>query len=411
MSDSPAEQAIAACARGAFVIIVDDEAPAAQGDLMLAAEHLTTDALNFVLREARGPVYVPLTAARLDRLLIPLLTPDTDKVERAAMCVPVDARECAAGGASVGDRVTTIRRLASPEAGTEDFVRPGHVTPLRARPGGVLQRAGHTEAAVDLARLAGCEPAGVICPVLRDDGALATRPELLAFADRHRIPIVTTKDLIRHRSRTERLIVRDPEAEAFLPTEHGDFRLISYGSLIDGTAYVALVMGDVAGADNVLVRVHSGCLTGDVFHSLRCDCGRQLGRAMQMIAAEGRGVVVYVQSHEGRGIGLHNKVRAYHLQDRGADTVEANELLGFPPDFRDYGVGAQVLVDLGVTTMRLLTNNPRKLVALEGYGLKVVERVPIEIEPTPHSQRYLATKRDKLGHLLRAKTQPEDEQT
>ena len=400
MGQSAAAQAIEACRQGQFVIIVDDEARENQGDLMIAAEFITPEALNFMIGSARGPMYVAAGGSRLDHLRIPLMAADVPELDRAAMCVPVDARRCKSGGASVADRVTTVRLLASRESRAEDLVRPGHVLPLRAAPGGVLQRAGHTEAAVDLARLAGLEPVGVIGQIMRADGGMAERLELEAFGRQHGIGIISTKDLIEHRHKTEKLIEREHEAEASLPTAFGEFRLISYRSLVDGTPYVALVKGEPAGQQNVLVRMHSGCVTGDVFHSLRCDCGEQLARAMQMIDQEGLGVIVYIQAHEGRGIGLHNKVKAYHLQDEGKDTVEANEALGFPPDFRDYGVGAQVLVDLGLTTMRMMTNNPKKLVGLEGYGLKVVERVPIEVEPTAYSQRYLATKRAKLGHLL-----------
>lgn len=409
MGQSAAVQAVEAYSQGQFVIIVDDEARENQGDLAIAGELVTPEGLNFMIASARGSIYVAATGSRLDHLRIPLIAADAQAQERARMCVPVDARRCTSGGASVADRVTTIRLLASPESRAEDLVRPGHVTPLRAAAGGVLQRAGHTEAAVDLARLAGLEPVGVICQMMRPDGSMAEGPELEQFGLDHGIIIITIKDLIQQRHKTEKLIEREDEAEAVLPTDFGEFRLVSYRSLVDGTPYLALVKGDPAGRDSVLVRMHSGCVTGDVFHSLRCDCGEQLARAMQMIAQEGLGVIVYIQAHEGRGIGLHNKVKAYHLQDEGADTVEANEALGFPPDFRDYGVGAQVLVDLGITTMRVLTNNPKKLVGLEGYGLKVVERVPIEVEPTPHSRRYLATKRAKLGHLLSVEDDPDGE--
>ncbi|MFQ6132699.1 MAG: GTP cyclohydrolase II [Armatimonadota bacterium] len=408
MAESAAAKATEACRGGEFVILVDDEARENQGDLMIAAELITPEALNFMIGSGRGPIYVAAPGDRLDHLRIPLMTADAPAQGRAPMCIPVDARSCTSGGASVSDRVTTIRLLASPESRAEDLVRPGHVIPLRAAPGGVLQRAGHTEAAVDLARLAGLEPVGVICQTMRPDGTMLERPELEEFGRQHGIGIVSIKDLIEHRHKTEKLVEREHESEAFLPTAYGEFRLISYRSRVDGTPYLALVKGDPAGQRDVLVRMHSGCVTGDVFHSLRCDCGEQLARAMQMIDDEGLGVIVYIQAHEGRGIGLDNKVKAYHLQDEGKDTVEANEALGFPPDFRDYGVGAQVLVDLGITTMRMLTNNPKKLVGLEGYGLKVVERVPIEVQPTTHSQRYLAAKRKKLGHLLSV---PGDETT
>ena len=400
MSMVEVDEALKQCAQGRLLIIIDEENPRSQGDLVIAAEKVTPEALNFMLREARGMMYVAVVAERLDELAIPLMVGDEPDGARAAACVSVDARRVADAGAAAEARATTIRLLADPHATARDFVRPGHVYPLRARRGGVLNRVGHTEAATDLARLAGLQPVAAICQIMRDDGSLAQLPELQQFARRHQAPIVSIKALIQHRRRTEKLIKR--EATARLPTAFGEFSAVAYSSLVDGTPYIALVKGDVAGAENVLVRVHSGCLTGDAFHSLRCDCGQQLARAMQMIEEAGCGVIVYIQAQEGRGIGLCDKVRAYRLQEHGRDTVEANQELGFPPDVRDYGVGAQVLADLGLSTIRVMTNNPVKLVALEGYGLRVTERVSIVCEPTEHNRRYLQTKRDKLGHLLDA---------
>jgi 3,4-dihydroxy 2-butanone 4-phosphate synthase/GTP cyclohydrolase II len=392
------EDALSHCAAGRFLIIVDEENPTSQGDLMVAAEGVTSESLNFMVREARGMMYVATVAQRLDDLAIPLMVGDAPQGRRAAACVSVDARTNGDMGASTEGRAATISLLADPDAMARDFVRPGHVYPLRAQGGGVLNRVGHTEAATDIARLAGLQPVAVICQVMRDDGTLAQLPELEAFASTHNTPIVSIKGLIEHRGRTEKLIERIDSAR--LPTAFGDFEVVAYTSLVDGTEYIALVKGDVAGAEDVPVRVHSGCLTGDVFLSLRCDCGPQLAAATQMIDELGYGVIVYIQAHEGRGIGICNKVKAYHLQDDGLDTVEANEELGFPADMRDYGIGAQVLADLGVTTMRLMTNNPKKLVALEGYGLRVTGRIAIQSEPTQHNLRYLEAKRQKLGHML-----------
>ncbi|MFQ5808102.1 MAG: GTP cyclohydrolase II [Armatimonadota bacterium] len=392
------EEALEQCAAGRFLIIIDEENPTSQGDLMVSAEAVSAEALNLMLREARGMMYVAMAPERLEELAIPLMVGDEPVGRRAAACVSVDARSCADLGASTEGRAATIRLLANGEATAGDFVRPGHVYPLRAQRGGVLNRVGHTEAATDIARLAGLEPVAVICQIMREDGTLAQLPELEQFADAHGTPIVSIKALIQHRSRTEKLIKREESAR--LPTAFGDFQVVAYSSLVDGTEYIALVKGDVVGAEDVLVRVHSGCLTGDAFHSLRCDCGPQLSRAMEMIEEAGRGVIVYIQSHEGRGIGICNKVKAYRLQDEGLDTVEANEQLGFPADMRDYGIGAQVLADLGITTMRIMTNNPKKLIGLEGYGLRVTGREPILCKPTRHNVRYLEAKREKLGHML-----------
>jgi 3,4-dihydroxy 2-butanone 4-phosphate synthase/GTP cyclohydrolase II len=398
------EEAMQACAAGRMLVIVDDESRDAEGDLFVAGARVTPEILSFMTAEAQGQIQVAVAPEVLDALGIPAVAQDVSERHRPTVCAPVDARRVAGG--SLRDRAETIRLLADPDSRASDFVRPGHVLPLRAVRGGVLKRVGHTEAASDLARLAGMQPVGVICGVMRADGSLAALPDLLMFAGKHDIGVLSLKSLIQFRRRTERLIER--VAEAHCPTQYGDFKLVAYRSLVDEAPFLALVKGEVAGGEDVLVRMHCGCVTGDIFGSLRCDCGQQLARAQEMIEAEGRGVIVYIANHEGRGIGLCDKVRAYHLQDEGLDTVEANEALGFPSDMRDYGIGAQVLLDLGVKTMRLLTNNPVKFVALEGYGLKITERVPIECEPTQFNERYLRTKRDKMGHFL--SVGPEDDE-
>jgi 3,4-dihydroxy 2-butanone 4-phosphate synthase/GTP cyclohydrolase II len=352
-----------------------------------------------MVRHGRGLVCLALTPDRLDALEIPLEVSDNSSPRDTAMCVSIDGRAGTSTGVSAADRARTILTAIDPEATPKDLVRPGHVFPLRARPGGVLVRSGHTEAAVDLARIAGNVPAGVICEVMNEDGTMARVPDLTKFARRHKLLMITILDLIRYRMRTESLVRR--VARAALPTGHGDFTVYAYDSVIDGQTHVALVYGDLSDPENVMVRVHSKCLTGDVFHSMRCDCGAQLNAAMARLALEGRGVLLYL-NQEGRGIGLANKIRAYELQDQGLDTVEANERLGFKPDQRDYGIGAQILRDLGVRTMRLLTNNPRKFIGLEGYGLSVAESLPLEVTPsTEFSRRYLKTKKDKLGHTLK----------
>jgi 3,4-dihydroxy 2-butanone 4-phosphate synthase/GTP cyclohydrolase II len=391
------EPAIEEIRRGRMVLVVDDEDRENEGDLVMAADMVTPEAVNFMARHGRGLICVPMTGERLDELKITMMVSDNTAPLGTAFTVTVDARRGVTTGTSAYDRAVTIRTLVDPATRAEDLTRPGHILPLRAVPGGVLRRAGHTEAAVDLARLAGCSPAGVICEVLDDDGSMARLPQLTALASHHGLPLITIKDLIGYRSRKERLVRR--VASTRLPTDFGEFTAIAYETTVESNMPLALVKGDVGGEEPVLVRMHSECLTSDVFQSRRCDCGVQLRRALEIIQAEGRGVLVYLRQ-EGRGIGLLNTMRAYELQDLGKDTVEANQALGFKADQRDYGIGAQVLVDLGARRLRLLTNNPRKRVGLEGYGLQVVERVPIEVPATPDNRRYLSTKRDKLGHLL-----------
>jgi len=392
----PVEEAIAAIRRGEMVIVVDDEERENEGDLVLAAEKVTPEKVNFMARFARGLICVPLTEERADELGLRPMVGEGEGHE-ANFTVSVDARYGISTGISAYDRALTIQLLADPDAGPRDFVQPGHVFPLRAKPGGVLRRAGHTEASVDLARLAGLYPAAVICEIMNDDGTMARVPELLEFARRHHLKMTSIADLIRYRSRREKLVKR--EAEADLPTEFGRFRIIAYSNDVDNKEHVALVKGEVAGEEDVLVRVHSECLTGDTFLSKRCDCGPQLHEALRRIEAEGRGVLLYIRQ-EGRGIGLINKIKAYVLQDQGLDTVEANRRLGFREDLRDYGIGAQILKDLGLSTIRLLTNNPKKVVGLEGYGLRIVEQIPLQAEPNEHNYEYLKVKKEKLGHLL-----------
>ncbi len=390
------EEALAAIARGEMVVVVDDENRENEGDLVMAASRVTPQAVNFMARHGRGLICVPLPAARLDELGLPPMVPAPEDHLGTAFTISVDARTVTTG-ISAAERARTIRALCDPATRPEDLQRPVHIFPLRAKAGGVLRRPGHTEAAVDLARLAGLEPAGVICEIMNEDGTMARLPQLQQMAAQHGLCLVSIADLIRYRRRTELLVARVDEAR--LPTRFGVFRGIAYEEVLTHQTHVALVKGELDPEQAMLVRVHSECLTGDVFGSLRCDCGQQLELAMRAIEAEGRGVLLYLRQ-EGRGIGLANKFRAYALQDHGVDTVEANEILGFPPDPRDYGTGAQILADLGVRKMRLLTNNPRKYAGLEGYGLEIVERVPIEVPPNEVNRRYLSTKRDKLGHLI-----------
>ena len=391
------EEAAADMRDGRMIIIVDDEDRENEGDLVMAADRATPEAVNFMARYGRGLICVPMTGERLDQLKISMMVNDNTAPLGTAFTVTVDARRGVTTGISSYDRAVTIRTLVDPSMNAEDLTRPGHVLPLRAMPGGVLRRAGHTEAAVDLARLAGCYPAGVICEVLDEDGSMARVDQLTALAARHGLKMITIKDLIEYRIMKEKLVRR--VATTRMPTDFGDFTAIAYDTTVDTRMPLALVMGPVAGDDPVLVRVHSECLTGDVFQSRRCDCGRQLEHALEIIAREERGILLYMRQ-EGRGIGLLNKMRAYELQDQGKDTVEANQALGFKADLRDYGIGAQILLDLGVKKLRLLTNNPKKIVGLEGYGLTFVERVPIEVPANESNRKYLSTKRDKLGHLL-----------
>ncbi len=386
---------------GKMVVVVDDEDRENEGDLTIAAEKVTPDVINFMAKHGRGLVCLPMTGDRLDELRIPLMVQDEENSARfgTAFCVPVEAKHGTTTGISAADRARTVLAAIDPRTKPQDLARPGHMFPLRAQPGGVLQRAGQTEAAVDLARLAGLYPAGVICEIMNEDGTMARIPHLELFCRVHAIKLITIRDLIEHRMRHERLVRKI--AEANLPTSYGGFRIHAFESLIDGEHHVALVLGEIQPEDEVLVRVHSQCLTGDIFASTRCDCGSQLHKALEMISAEGKGVLLYIRQ-EGRGIGLVHKIMAYQLQDQGKDTVEANEALGFKADQRDYGIGAQILVELGVQKIRLLTNNPRKFVGLEGYGLKIVERLAIEIPPSDASRRYLKTKKEKLGHILRS---------
>ena len=391
------EDAITKLAAGEFLLVVDDESEQSTGDLLLAAEHATPARVNFMLQHAHGLVCVAMTRERLEALSLPPMVPDAEDSARAAFTISVDAR-AARTGDTAEDRALTIAALVAPGTRPEDLRRPGHVFPLRAVEGGVLRRVGHTEAAVDLARLAGLTPAGVTCQLLDASGSAANLADLRAFAAAHGLSLVSLADLIRYRRRTEMLVRRG--AETALPSLWGHFRLIVYTSLLDGTDYLAILKGDLRSCPAPLVRVHSGCVTGDVLGSLKCDCGWQLQAALSMIEAAGCGVVVYIPSHEGRGIGLANKIAAYHLQEEGLDTGEANQALGFAPDLRDYGLGAQVLADLGVSEMRLMTNNPAKFAAMEGYGLRVIERVPLEAVPNPCNIDYLQTKRAKMGHLI-----------
>lgn len=391
------DEAIEDLAKGKMVILVDDEDRENEGDLCMAAEKVTASAINFMAKHGRGLICLSLTPHRVDELQLSMMTDENTSQFGTAFTVSIEAKKGVTTGISASDRATTILTAIDPKTGPEDLARPGHVFPLRAKPGGVLQRAGQTEGSVDIARLAGLYPAGVICEIMSDDGTMARVPELMEFSRRHNLKIVTVKDLIHYRVRTERFVKRVSDVK--LPTEYGEFRAVAYTNDMDSNVHIALVKGEIKPDDAVLVRVHSECLTGDVFSSKRCDCGEQLHKAMAMINKEEKGVILYMRQ-EGRGIGLANKLRAYELQDKGLDTVEANLKLGFKPDLRDYGIGAQILVDLGVRKMRLMTNNPKKIVGLEGYGLKVVARVPIESRPHEKNIIYLRTKKKKLGHML-----------
>jgi 3,4-dihydroxy 2-butanone 4-phosphate synthase / GTP cyclohydrolase II len=392
------ELALADIAAGRPLVVVDDEDRENEGDLIFAAEKATADLVTFMIRECGGLICTPMTGPDLDRLALDQMVNQNTERMGTAFTVSVDARVGVTTGISAADRARTISLLADPASTAQDIVRPGHVFPLRARPGGVLRRAGHTEAAVDLARLAGLRPAGAICEIMNADGTLARLPELASFCARHSIRLISIADLIAYRRRTEKQVER--VAEVRLPLAQGEFTAFGYRSLLDDSEHIALTMGDLSDGQDVLVRVHSECLTGDVFGSLRCDCGPQLSAALDVVAAEGRGIVLYVRGQEGRGIGLLHKLQAYQLQDLGADTVDANLQLGLPADARDYGTGAQILADLGVCTMRLLTNNPAKRAGLEGYGLSIVGRVPLPVHANEHNLRYLRVKRDRMGHDL-----------
>src|SRR6059058_1539195 len=391
------EEALEDIAAGKMVVVVDDEDRENEGDLVIAAQFVTADAINFMATHARGWICLALTPERCDELGLELMAAKNETPHQTPFTVTIEAREGVTTGISAADRAHTIRTAVDPSKGPDDIVKGGHVNPLKAKPGGVLERTGHTEASVDLARLAGCVPAGVICEVMNEDGSMARVGDLRAYCFKHGLRMITIADLIAYRRRNDRLIER--VVATTLPTTFGDFEVVGYRSLMDDKHHVALVKGDVTGAEDVLVRMHSECLTGDVFHSLRCDCGEQLESALSVIEREGRGVLVYL-AQEGRGIGLLNKLRAYKLQEQGLDTVDANLELGLPADLRDYGIGAQILVDLGLSSIRLLTNNPKKIVGLEGYGLRVTDQIPIQHEPNKHNREYLRAKRDRLGHLL-----------
>ncbi len=395
------DEAVDAIRRGEIVIVADDEDRENEGDLVCAAEKTTPEVINFMATHGRGLICLTLTPERVEQLVLTAMGDHASDSQGTAFMVSIDAtsKHGVSTGISAADRANTIQVAIDPDCRPEDLRRPGHVFPLRAKPGGVLQRVGQTEASVDLARMAGLTPAGVICEILNPDGTMARRPQLEAFAQRHGLKFVTVAQIISHRLKTERLVHRVAEAE--LPTDFGEFRVFAFTNDVDRREHIALVKGEVDGQQDVLVRMHSECLTGDVFHSQRCDCGQQLKASLQQIDEEGQGVLVYMRQ-EGRGIGLMNKIRAYQLQEKGMDTVEANEMLGFPADLRDYGIGVQVLLDLGIKSMRLMTNNPKKIVGLQGYGLSVTEQVPITVTPNRHNLRYLRAKREKMGHLIPA---------
>lgn len=392
------EQAIKTVQSGGVIIIVDDEDRENEGDLMVAAEKVTPQVINFMTKHGRGLICLPLTKERLKELDLPLMVTDNTAPFRTAFTISIDAKKGVTTGISAYDRAKTVLAAINPKTRPSDLVRPGHIFPLQAKDGGALERAGQTEAAVDMARLAGLKPAGVICEIMNEDGTMARMPQLEEFSQAHNIPILTIAELIKYRMRHERLVKKIEEAD--LPTKFGDFRVMVFEDTIHKENHVALVKGEIKKDEPTLVRAHSQCLTGDTFGSIRCDCGEQLRRAMEMIEREGKGVILYILNHEGRGIGFTNKIKAYAIQDKGADTVEANKKLGFKADQRDYGIGAQILVSLGVHKIRLITNNPRKFVGLTGYGLEIVERVPIEVPPNKNNIKYLKTKKEKMGHLL-----------
>ncbi|MHB8841793.1 MAG: bifunctional 3,4-dihydroxy-2-butanone-4-phosphate synthase/GTP cyclohydrolase II [Candidatus Aquicultor sp.] len=392
------EEAIQDIKDGKIIIVVDDEDRENEGDFVVAAEKVIPEVVNFMATNGRGLICMPSVGWRLDELGIPAMVQNNTSEQGTAFTVSIGAKGKITTGISAKDRAVTVQAVVDPNSKPEDISMPGHVFPLRAKKGGVLERAGHTETAVDLAKLAGLFPAGVICEIMNEDGTMARLPQLREVADKFNLKLVSVEDLIRYRRKTEKLIER--VAEVILPTNFGDFKAIGYRCRLDGKEYFALVKGEVNGQENVLVRVHSECLTGDIFHSLRCDCGDQLETALKMIDEEGKGVLLYILGHEGRGIGLLNKLRAYELQDHGRDTVQANNDLGFPADLRDYGMGAQILADLGLSSIRLMTNNPKKIVGLEGYGLNIIERVPLQVKPTDYNIHYLQTKKEKMDHML-----------
>lgn len=398
MTISSIETAIEALSKGQLVIVADDESRENEGDLILIAEKATPQALAFMIRHTTGIICLSMTGQRLDELRLPQMVAESTDRKQTAFTVTVDARQGVTTGVSANDRTQTILTLIDPKTKPEDLCRPGHIFPLRYKEGGVLKRAGHTEAAVDLARMANCQPAGILAELINDDGTMMRMPDLERFAIEHNLPLITVADIIRYRRQKEKLV--ECISSAKIPTAYGEFTALVYESKLDGMEHIALVKGDIAGKSNILVRVHSECLTGDVFGSKRCDCGSQLDLAMQIIAKEGAGAIIYLRGHEGRGIGLAHKLRAYHLQDQGRDTVEANIELGLPVDSREYGIGAQILVDLKLSTIKLLTNNPIKYGGLGGYDLKIVERVPLNSKATKENIRYLQTKKEKLGHFL-----------
>lgn len=400
---SKIEEALEELKKGNMIVVVDDEDRENEGDLLMAAEKVTPEAINFMAAYGRGLICVPMTGERLKELKVEPMTAENTDAKETAFTVSVDSRKCSTG-ISAFDRAETVKALIATDTKPEELTRPGHIFPLKAREGGVLKRAGHTEAAVDLARMAGLYPAGIICEIMKDDGNMARLPDLVEYCKKFGLKLITIADLIEFRSHEEKLIRK--AVDAFMPTKYGDFRVIAYEGTLSNEHHVALVKGDISNGEPILVRVHSECLTGDAFGSLRCDCGEQFAEALRMIEQEGRGVLLYMRQ-EGRGIGLVNKLRAYELQDTGVDTVDANLMLGFPADLRDYGIGAQILKDLGISKLRLITNNPKKLRGLSGYGLEVVERVPIEVGANSRNEKYLNTKKERMGHMLQSIEQRE----